>query len=68
MSQVKNDKSIKQLMAELDEIMSWFGSGELDIDEAVAKFDQASKLASEIKRKLAEVENKITEIELRLSE
>lgn len=61
-------KSINELMAELDALLVWFNSGEVDIDEAVKKFDEATKIADQIKERLAETENRIKEIELKLGE
>ncbi|MCL1877174.1 exodeoxyribonuclease VII small subunit [Candidatus Saccharibacteria bacterium] len=53
------EKSLKELLAEFDEIVAWFDGDDLDIDAAIAKFEAGSKLADEIKKKLAESKNKI---------
>ena len=46
--------SLTELMNQLDQIVAWFNSGEVDIDEATVKFDEGVKLAEYIKAKLAE--------------
>ena len=52
-------KSLKELMAEFDEVVAWFDGDDVDVEEAIAKFEQGSKLADQIKKQLAEVKNKI---------
>jgi exodeoxyribonuclease VII small subunit len=50
-------------MAEqLDQIMLWFESGDIDIDEAVKKYEEASELISEMEKYLKTAENKIKKI------
>lgn len=59
--------SLSELMAQLDETVAWFNSGDVDIDAATAKFDYGSRLVAEIKSRLTVTENKINQIKLRLS-
>lgn len=60
----KKSKSLNELMTELDEVVAWFGSGDIDLDEAAIKFTRGAKLVEEIKARLAETENKISQIKL----
>ena len=53
------NKSLKELLAEFDEIVAWFDNDDLDVDAAIVKFEEGSKLADEIKKRLAESKNKI---------
>ena len=55
-------------MAEhLDEIMLWFESGDIDIDEAVKKYEEATKLLEDMESYLKTAENKIKKISLKQS-
>lgn len=58
--------SLSELMERLDQIVDWFNSGEVDIDQAAAKFDEGVKLVEVIKAKLAETDTKINQIKLKL--
>ena len=58
--------SLSELMERLDQIVDWFNSGEVDIDQAATKFDEGVKLAEVIKAKLAETDTKINQIKLKL--
>lgn len=60
----KKSKSLNELMTELDEVVAWFGSSDIDLDEAAIKFARGAKLVEEIKARLAETENKISQIKL----
>lgn len=53
------EKSLKERLAEFNEIVEWFDGDDIDIDEAIAKFEQGSKLADQIKEQLNEAKNKI---------
>lgn len=51
--------SIKQKLAKLDELVEWFESDDIEIEQAIEKFDQAEKLAREIEKELQTAKNKI---------
>ncbi len=53
-------KSLKTRLAELDEMVAWFEQDDVDIDEAIKKFDEVTALAESIKKDLAVLDNKIT--------
>lgn len=63
MSEAKN--SLNKQLAKLDELLAWFDGDAIDLDEAIKKFEEATKLADDIKKQLAETENKITVLKKR---
>lgn len=50
------------MSAELAEIIEWFESDKVNLDEAVTRYEQALKLISEIETYLKSAENKIKKI------
>lgn len=58
MSAPKNDLNKK--LAELEALVAWFEGDEIDIEQAVVKFEAGNKLAAEIREQLNVLENKIT--------
>ena len=61
----QNSEDLNSKLRELDEVLAWFDSDEIDLEAALDKFETGSKLAEDIKRRLDEVQNKITDIEKR---
>lgn len=53
------EKSLQELLAEFDEIVAWFDNDDLDVDAAIAKFEQGNALAEKIKKQLDTAKNKI---------
>lgn len=53
-------KKLSEKLAELDKLVSWFDNEDLDIDEAIEKFDEVGALTGDIKAELEVLENKIT--------
>lgn len=62
------NKSIAEKRGELGELLAWFDSDQFNVEEAVEKFQQAEKLASEIEHELLEAKNTITELKQRFDE
>lgn len=60
MTQAK--KSYRQLNEELAEIMAWFESEQVDLDQAVAKYEQAVALITQMEEYLRLSQNKIKKI------
>jgi len=58
----KDSKSYKQMSEELSAIIEWFEEQEPDLDEAVAKYDQAMGLISQMENYLKKTENKVRKI------
>lgn len=56
------NKTIKMQTDELNKIIEWFDSENFELEQAMEKYEQASKLADEIEVKLAELKNKVTVI------
>jgi exodeoxyribonuclease VII small subunit len=56
----KSAKSLSEQLQELEDLIAWFEQEDIDLEEAIAKFDSGSKLAGEIKERLDKLENKIT--------
>lgn len=52
-------KNINQQFNELNEILAWFEQPNVDVEEALSKFEQGIKLTEEIKKRLDVAENKI---------
>ena len=50
-------------MKELETIVAWFESAEIDVTEGLKKFEDGSKLAQDLKKQLEEVENTVTKIQ-----
>ncbi len=49
-------------LAELAEITAWFESDQVDLDQALAKFERGLELATQLKAHLAGVENRVEQI------
>jgi exodeoxyribonuclease VII small subunit len=56
------NKSYREMAEQLDQIMLWFESDDIDIDEAVKKYEEAVKLLDEMEKYLKTAENKIRKI------
>lgn len=61
MSNPKNDLSHK--LVELEELLAWFEQDDLDLEQALAKYEKGSELAASIREQLTTIENKITVLE-----
>jgi exodeoxyribonuclease VII small subunit len=55
-------KSYAQLSEELSELIAWFESDQVDLDAAIAKYDEAITLITEMETYLKTAENKIKKI------
>lgn len=58
----KSNKTISQMLAELDERVSWFESEDFVLEEAVEKFNEAEQLAKQIEKELGSFKNKINKL------
>jgi exodeoxyribonuclease VII small subunit len=52
---------------ELEEIVRWFESSEVDLEEGLKKFERGLELAKKCRTRLADVENKVTQIKEKFS-
>lgn len=55
-------RSYRQMVQELDEILLWFESEDVDLDEAIAKYQQATKIITQMEDYLKTAEIKIRKI------
>ena len=55
-----NEKTIEQMMAELNERIAWFQSEEFNLDEAKQRFTEARQLAKDITAALDDMQHDIT--------
>lgn len=60
---MSNTSKISDKLSELEELLAWFEQDDLDIEEALKKYEKGQELAADIKKRLADVENKITVLE-----
>lgn len=64
----KNELSLQQQLAELDAVLAWFDRPDIDLDEALTKFDQGVTIAESAKSKLVQLENKISVLKQRFDQ
>ncbi|MBA3757615.1 exodeoxyribonuclease VII small subunit [Candidatus Saccharibacteria bacterium] len=57
-----NKKSYSQINEQLAEIIEWFENSEINIDEALAKYESAMKMIAEMEEQLKTAKNKIKKI------
>lgn len=62
-SQVK--KSYAELNDKLGDIIGWFESSEINIDEALPKYEEAMKIIEQMEDQLKTMQNKIKKINAR---
>ena len=55
----KNNPTIQEKIAALDELVAWFESDDFELEQASAKLKEAQKLAGDIEHDLSAVENDI---------
>lgn len=56
---MKDDLTINQMMAQLDQQIAWFNSEEFQLEEAKERFLALSELAKEIEHQLRDMKNEI---------
>lgn len=55
-------KSYQQMNDKLAELMAWFESEQVDLDLAVAKYEETMELIKQMQRHLKTAENKVKKI------
>jgi exonuclease VII small subunit len=55
-----NEKTIEQMMAELNERIAWFQGDDFNLDEAKQRFVEARQLAKDITAALDDMQHDIT--------
>jgi|JI10StandDraft_1071094.scaffolds.fasta_scaffold374854_2 exodeoxyribonuclease VII small subunit len=56
----KKSSTIQQQINELTAIIEWFENDDFEIEQAIEKFNEASKLATTIEESLAQLKNTVT--------
>ncbi len=64
----KNDLTIAEKTAKLDELVAWFDSDEFELEKALDKFKEAESLAAEIEHDLMTMKNSIKVVEVSFNE
>ena len=59
---MSNQKTTAELQTELDELLLWFESDQVDLDEAVKKYKRGTELVAELQKRLQSAENTINKI------
>lgn len=58
----KSKKNFNQSFKELEEITRWFEKDDIDLEEALKKFEYGLGLVKDLKGQLSKVENKVVDI------
>lgn len=61
----KTEKTIEQKLTELSHLVAWFQSDDFSLEQAVAKYEAAEKLAVEIENDITQLKNTITVVSQR---
>jgi len=61
-------KNLNDQFKELDELLNWFEKPDLDVEQALAKFEEGVKLTESIKKRINDAENKINVLKQKFSE
>jgi exonuclease VII small subunit len=64
----ENNQSVSEKTAKLSDLVSWFDSDEFELEQALDKFKEAEKLASEIEHDLSVLKNDIEIVKAKFSE
>lgn len=64
----KNERSIAEKTAQLDELIAWFDGDDFELENALDKFKEAEKLAVEIEHDLMKLKNNIEVVKARFDE
>lgn len=55
-----DNRSLREQMEQLEEILVWFDSDEFELEAAVERYQQAARVAEQIDQRLREIKNKVT--------
>ncbi len=64
----KNNPSIQEKTAQLDQLVTWFDGDDFELERALDKFAEAEKLAEEIEHDLATLKNNIEIVKTKFNE
>ncbi|PIP56572.1 hypothetical protein COX05_02350 [candidate division WWE3 bacterium CG22_combo_CG10-13_8_21_14_all_39_12] len=57
-----NQKTLQEILAELNDLESWFKSDEITIDGALANYQKGLELITQAKGYIDEIENQFTQV------
>lgn len=60
-------KSISENITELEELLAWFESEEITVEESLEKYEAAIKLSKELDRQLEQAKNQVEVIKKKFS-
>lgn len=63
----KAHTTIAEKMQQLEELLQWFESEEITVEEAVEKYEKALKLSKELEAQLKEAKNQVEVIKKKFS-
>lgn len=58
----KQKPDFKRDLAELEQIVEWFESSEVDVEAALAKFERGQELTQALTQQLTTLQNKVEEV------
>lgn len=58
----QNTISMNEAFSKLEALVEQFESGQIDIEQSIAKFQEGLELAKLLKKRLAKIENEIVEV------
>jgi len=58
----KSIKNYRTMSQELEDILLWFESEDVDLDQAVSKYEEATRLIGQMEKYLKTAQNKIHKI------
>lgn len=58
----KNDATIDQKIAQLEQAVAWFDSDEFELEQATAHYERAQKLADEIQSDIVALKHTIEQV------
>jgi exonuclease VII small subunit len=64
----QSEKPLRDLLAELDDLMSWFDQDDFDIEEGFTKFQSGMELVKTINTRLGSLEHKVTVLKERFDQ
>lgn len=68
MAKTKSNKTYQQMTDELNGLIEWFESDQVDLDLAVDKYEQAMRLLKDMETYLQTTENKVKKIALQFGD
>lgn len=64
----KNNPTVQEQIDELNQLIEWFEREDVDVEQALKKFEEADKLAQAIEKRLVTLENDVTILKQRFDE